>query len=221
MAITTITVKPFDDGLPKKEINLLDFSCFKNKRFWLLMILHFLVNFAYYIPSTFIPSFARDLGLGEWTGAYISIILSAVVFVGKITNGFISDTVGRFNMCVVTSFMAALMCLAVWSTATAAPSVWAFAAIYGFFASGYIAMITAVISQVVGAEQVENATGYTFFAWLFGGLFSAPLTSLIVNRTDVPDYQGAAFFAGALFALSCIVAIALRIMQGGFSFKLL
>ncbi|KAI9301975.1 major facilitator superfamily domain-containing protein [Cunninghamella echinulata] len=219
LAITAITVKPFDDGLPKKQINLLDFSCFKNKRFWLLMVLHILVNFAYYIPSTFIPAFARYLGLGAWTGTYISMILSAVVFFGKICNGFISDYVGRFNMCVVTSFMAAIMCLAVWSTATTAGAVWAFAAVYGYFASGYIAMITAVISQVVGADQVENATGYTFFGWLFGGLFSAPLTSLIINRTSEPDYQGAAFFAGALFAVSCLVAITLRIMQGGFSLK--
>lgn len=63
-------------------------------------------------------------------------------------------------MVVICGAMAGIVHLAIWLTATTSASVWAFAVLYGWFGGGYIAMITAVIVQVVGLDQIEGATGW-------------------------------------------------------------
>ena len=88
--------------------------------------------------------------------------MSAFLFFGKITIGFLSDHIGRFNMAVVCGIMACIAHLAgiysrnlfnlhdiynktnnlkfmltlfiiVWLTATSEGSMWAFAILYGKF----------------------------------------------------------------------------------------
>lgn len=155
------------------------------------------------------------MGLDPWIGTNLSAIMSAVMFVGKIGNGFISDYLGRYNMVLICGAMAGIVHLAVWLTATTDASVWAFAVLYGWFGGGYIAMITAVIAQVVGVDQIEPATGWSFFAWFFGGLFGQPISSAIINRTEEPDYRGAIIFSGVLFLFGACLALTLRVMRGG------
>ena len=61
----------------------------------------------------------------------LSAIMSAVMFVGKISVGFAGDYIGRFNMAVICGLMACVAHLAVWATATSAGSMWAFVILYG------------------------------------------------------------------------------------------
>lgn len=137
------------------------------------------------------------------------------MFIGKISLGFCSDYIGRFNMAVICGTMACIAHLAVWLTATSDGSMWAFAVLYGLFGGGYIAMITAIIGQVAGVDHINSGTGWCYSAWSFGGLFGQPIASLISNRTSPPDYQGAIIFAGCLFFVGACMVFALRVMRGG------
>ncbi|KAI9266541.1 major facilitator superfamily domain-containing protein [Phascolomyces articulosus] len=201
---------------PPKNVPIVDIQDMKNKKFLILFFIHFIGNFAFYIPSGFVPSYARYLGLDAFTRSNLSAIMSAVMFVGKISVGFVSDYVGRFNMAVICGLMACVAHLAVWLTATSAGSMWAFVVLYGIFGGGYISMITAVIVEVVGLERVESGTGWAFFAWCFGGLLGQPLASAIVDSgSDGENYQGAVIFAGCLFFAGACASATLRIVQGG------
>lgn len=155
------------------------------------------------------------MGLNPWIGANLNAIMSAFMAIGKITLGFTSDYIGRFNMAVICGLMACVAHLAVWLTATTDASMWAFAILYGMFGGGYITMITAITAQLVGLDHVEAGTGWVFFMWLFGGLLGQPVASLIVNRTAEPDYHGAIIFAGVLFFAGACLATILRVVRGG------
>ncbi|KAI7856836.1 major facilitator superfamily domain-containing protein [Circinella umbellata] len=201
---------------PRKNIPIVDIQDLKNKKFLVLFFIHLIGNFAFYIPSGFVPSYARHLELDSFMRSNLSAIMSAIMFVGKISVGFAGDYVGRFNMAVICGLMACVAHLAVWTTATSAGSMWAFVILYGIFGGGYIAMITAVITEVVGIDHLESGTGWAFFAWCFGGLFGQPLASAIVESgSDGENYRGAVIFAGCLFFAGACASWVLRVIQGG------
>ncbi|KAI8143038.1 major facilitator superfamily domain-containing protein [Fennellomyces sp. T-0311] len=198
-----------------KNVPLVDIQDFKNKKFVILFIIHFIGNFAFYVPSGFVPSYAKDMGLNSWVSANLNAIMSACMVIGKIGLGFVSDYIGRFNMAIICGLMACIAHLAVWMTATSEGSMWAFAVLYGLFGGGYIAMITAVIAEVVGVDRVDSGTGWAFFAWSWGGLVAQPVASAIVDSTDIPNYQGAIIYSGVLFFVGACASCVLRVAQGG------
>ena len=167
------------------------------------------------MPASFVPSYADYLKIDPWVGTNISAIMAALMFVGKISVGFISDYVGRFNMAVFCSIMACIVHLAVWLTATSAGSMWAFACLYGIFGGGYIAMITSLTAQIVGVDRVDTGTGWAFFAWSWGGLAAQPACSAIIEMGSGNNYQGAIIYSGVLFFAGACLCWLLRVRRGG------
>ncbi|KAI9278286.1 major facilitator superfamily domain-containing protein [Phascolomyces articulosus] len=209
-AVTSFRLNPIPKNVP-----FIDFNDFKNKEYIILFIIHFVGNFAFYMPASFVPSYAQYLELDPWIGTNISAIMAALMFVGKISVGFISDYAGRFNMAVFCGLMACIAHLAVWLTATNAGSMWAFAVLYGIFGGGYIAMITSVIAQVVGVDRVDHGTGWAFFAWSWGGLAAQPACSAIIEMGAGNNYQGAIIYSGVLFFAGACLCWLLRVKRGG------
>ncbi|KAI8068016.1 major facilitator superfamily domain-containing protein [Gongronella butleri] len=210
--IAFLTVKPLNPA--PQNVAFVDFSPFKIKQFWLLFAMHFVINFALYIPSAFLPSYARSKGMSTIVATSLSGVLSAIMFVGKVSNGFLSDIVGRANQMVICLSLAGIFMLTVWLTASTQAQVWGFTVAYGFFGSASVATITGIIVEVVGLPLVESATGWLFFAWLFGGLLSQPMVAQIMEA-DGGNYRGAIIFGGALFLVNACLALILRSMRSG------
>ncbi|KAL1931819.1 hypothetical protein VTP01DRAFT_9963 [Rhizomucor pusillus] len=217
VGITALTVRPLNT--PPKVKNPINLGPFRNFQFDLLFAIQFVTNFAFNVPSGFLPSYANYLGLNPWIGSNLSAILSGLMIVGKISSGYLSDYVGRANVTFICILMTGVMCLAVWLTATTAASVWAFAALFGLFGGGYMTMLPAVLAQVVGLEEIEPSNGLLFFGWFFGGLFGSPITAALIdeNGPDGPRYDHAIIYAGVLMVFSGLLALAVRILQGGFN----
>jgi MFS family permease len=156
--------------------------------------------------------------LDEWIGTNMSAIISGVMIVGKISSGFISDYAGRANITFVCTFLTGVMCLTVWLTATTAPQIWAFAAMFGYFGGGYMAMVPALLGQVVGMEEIESANGLLFFAWFFGGLAGSPICSALINdASGNPTYDHAIIFGGVLMSFAGLLVLVVRVMRGGWN----
>ncbi|KAI8092657.1 major facilitator superfamily domain-containing protein [Halteromyces radiatus] len=212
MGISFFTVRPLNP-LPR-DVPFFDLAPFKNKKFWVLCCIHCLGNFAFYIPSSFVPSYATSLGLPSDISRNLSAVMSGIMVVGKILNGCLSDYFGRVNVTFLCSVMTGVICLAVWMTAETAASMWAFAVLFGIFGGGYVSMIAAVIADCVGIELIESATGWLYFAWIFGGLFGQPLSAVIIEQGNL-GYKGAIIFAGVIFLFVGLLAGILRFMKSG------
>ncbi|KAI9254469.1 major facilitator superfamily domain-containing protein [Phascolomyces articulosus] len=198
-----------------KNVPVVDVKDWKNKKFIILVIIHFIGNFAFYIPSSYVPAYATHLGIESWIKTNLSAVMSAMMVIGKIGLGFVSDYIGRFNMAVICGCMACIAHLAVWLTASSESSMWAFAVLYGLFGGGYIAMITAVIGQVAGEDRIDSGTGWCFFAWSWGGFAAQPVASAIIESSGSDNFTGAIVYGGVLFFGGACGCIILRIMQGG------
>ncbi|ORX42894.1 MFS general substrate transporter [Hesseltinella vesiculosa] len=212
IGIAYFTVRPLNP-LPR-EVPLMDFKPFKNKKFLVLFAIHFVFNFALYIPSAYMSSYATSIGISPLVSTSLTGVLSALMFVGKVSNGFVSDFVGRSNQMVICLLLTGVFMVSIWYTASSAGSLWAFTVLYGIFGGGCVTTITSVIAECVGMDQVESATGWLFFAWFFGGLLGQPIAAQIIEKQN-GAYGGAILFGGCLYLFNAILAIVLRYMRSG------
>ncbi|KAL4206843.1 MFS general substrate transporter [Rhizopus microsporus] len=220
LGIASCTVRPLNEPSKQENVKLMVFDLrpFRNKQFILLFCIQFVGNFAFNVPSSFLPAYANYLGLDPWIGSNMSAIISGVMIVGKISSGFISDFVGRANMTFFVTTMTGVMCLAVWLPAKNAAMIWAFAAMFGYFGGGHLTMVPALLGQIVGMDDIEAANGMLFFAWFFGGLFGSPICSTLINDgSDHPTYSHAIIFSGVLMIFAGLLAWAIRVMRAGWN----
>lgn len=169
------------------------------------------------IPEGFIAPYAKSIGIDPWNIANITGSMVIFASVGSIILNFVADHLGRFNMAVFSGLLCVIIQLSVWFTATTAASFWAFAILYGMVIGSFGTLIIAVIVDCVGVERSEIGVGWILFTGSFGGLLGQPFASMIINRTNVPNYQTAIVFAASIcFFVTCLMMV-LRIMVGGWS----
>lgn len=184
-------------------------------QFNIFMINSFLTTFGYLVPSFLLPSYARSLKLNPWVGTNLSAIMSAVNAISKLVAGYTSDRIGRINGLFICTFLAGIMCLAIWTNARTEPAVWVFAVLYGFFGGGYLTLFPASLPQVAGFENIAAGNGLTYFTNVFGFVFGTPIASALINRTSPPNYVYAAVWGGLLMTVGGLFCLALRVMRAG------
>ncbi|KAI8083173.1 major facilitator superfamily domain-containing protein, partial [Halteromyces radiatus] len=226
LGIATLLVKP----LPNRQMNLnqdMTVPMWKKQRallcrldFNLLLSIAFITTFGYLVPSFLLPSYASYLGLNPWVGTNLSAILSAINAVSKILLGYTSDRVGRLNTFCVCTFMAGIMCLAIWTNATTEPTIWVFATLYGLFGGGYLTMLAAIVPQIAGYHAISEANGLVYFMNLPGYLVGTPIASAIIHTTVPVHYPYAAIYAGLLMSVGGLLAFALRVLQVGWYWRI-
>ncbi|CAO3610633.1 unnamed protein product [Cunninghamella echinulata] len=216
LGFAACVVRPLNPP-PKMTIKeCLSIKPFKNIQFCLLFAIQFIGNFAFNVPSGYLPSYATYLGLDKLIGTNLSAIQSGVMIVGKIGSGTVSDFIGRANTTSICIFMTGVVCLAIWLPATNTAMIWSFSATFGIFGGGYMAMMPAVLAQCVGLDIIESANGWLFFAWFFGGLLGNPLCAALINSdSGHPTYDRAIIFAGVLLCFCGCLAWVVRVIRAG------
>ncbi|SAM02826.1 hypothetical protein [Absidia glauca] len=224
LVIATVLVKPFP-GYQQASLNDPTPMWQKQKAllcrldFGLLLSIAFITTFGYLVPSFLLPSYADSLKLSPWVGTNMSAILSAINAVSKLVVGYTSDRVGRLNTFCVCTFLSGVMCLAIWTNATTEPTIWVFAVLYGLFGGGYLTMLAAIVPQIAGYDAISEANGMMYFLNLPGYLVGTPIASAIINSKQPAYYPYAAIWAGLLMAVGGLLAFALRVVRGGWSWR--
>ncbi|KAI8984450.1 major facilitator superfamily domain-containing protein [Mycotypha africana] len=218
LVFASFVVRPFGDvvktGGGRKLFN---WYLFKNPMFSVLFAHGVITTFGYMTPFFLLPSHANALGLNPWIGANLSAIMSAINAVARVFTGHMGDRLGRFNSLFICTFLAGIMCFAVWVNVHNAASLWAFAVLYGFCGGGYIALFPTVQPQIVGLEHIGPAIGLLYATNIFGYLFGTPIASVLINLTKPPNYVNGALWAGSTIVLGALLAGVLRIMKGGWT----
>ncbi|KAI8096506.1 major facilitator superfamily domain-containing protein [Halteromyces radiatus] len=218
LSFAACVVRPLNPPPPCKFSQSFNLKPFQNVQFCLLFCIQLIGNFAFNVPSSYLPSYADHLHLDRWIRSNLSAILSGVMIIGKIGSGTLSDYIGRANMCTICIMMTGVMCLVLWLPATNSAEIWAFAATFGLFGGGYMVMVPAVLAQCVGMDMIEASNGLLFFAWFFGGLFGSPIcAALIDSESGNPTYSHAIIFGGVLMVFAGCLAWAVRVLRAGWN----
>lgn len=193
---------------PKKSAASLDFKALSDIKYATASLGVFLVEFAIFVPITYITSYALDAGFDEQMAYSVLIFLNLGAIFGRFLPGLVADRLGRFNVMTVNCLMCALFTLILWLCgALLDPSnlgiVISYAVIFGFFSGAAISVAPVCISQVCDIQDYGKRVGTTWTLVSVGTLIAIPIAGAIQQRNN-GAYYGLIAFGGVLYFVSTV-----------------
>lgn len=196
-----------------------DFRALRDVKYASTTAAVFLVEFAVFIPMTYIASYGVYKGLDK-TIAYLLIpFLNLGAIPGRFLPGLVADRMGRFNVMILTSFVCSIMTLALWVKAGSnLASIICYAVLFGFWSGAAISLTPVCISQVCATEDYGKRNGTTFTIVSVGTLIGIPIAGAIQEQNG-GEYGGLIVFGGVLYLASTGAFVVARGICAGWSVK--
>jgi MFS family permease len=177
----------------------------------------FLVPFGLYAPITYIPTVAIGAGMSVDMAQYLVAIYNASSLFGRLSSGYISDKLGKFNTFVVACYVSGILILAMWIPAKSTGAIIAFTVLFGIFSGAYISLMAALVAQVSPIEELGYRNGLTFFGSAIGGLVTSPIAGAILEGPG--SWTGLKVFAGVMMVCGTTGVVAARLMKTGLKLR--
>ncbi|KAI9742281.1 MAG: hypothetical protein M1818_004181 [Claussenomyces sp. TS43310] len=183
---------------PKEGANAKpDFRIFKNPVFAILVGGVYLIEWALFIPLSYISSYALAYGFSEAFSYHILVILNAGSILGRFIPGFYADKIGRFNSAILTLLLSVISVLAIWIPAGRSEAgLIVFALLLGFASGSNISLTPVCVGQLCETEEYGRyyATCYTVVS--VGCLTGIPIAGEIISA-DHGEYWGLKLWVAA------------------------
>lgn len=176
-----------------------DFNIFRNSAFTLTTLGMFLLEFALFIPLTYISSYARSKGFSEAFSFQILPILNAASAFGRALPGYWGDKIGPFNINLIMIIFSIVSCLAIWLPAGSyTAGLILFAVTFGFASGSNISITPVCIGMLCKTQNYGRyyATCYTVVS--FACLVGVPIGGNILTSNG-GDYWGVIVFTGLVY----------------------
>ena len=202
-----------------KKGGTIDFGALKDMKYAATTAAVFLVEFAVFVPYTYIASYGVYVGAGDRISYLLIVFLSLGAIPGRFLPGLIADHLGRFNVMVMTSFICAILTLALWlKSGGNLAAIICYVVFYGFWSGAAISLTPVCISQVCETEDYGKRNGTTFTIVSIGTLTSIPIAGEIQLR-DGGEFGGLIIFGGVMYLVAAIAFGIARGIGGGWSLK--
>ncbi|KAJ6102427.1 hypothetical protein N7486_004854 [Penicillium sp. IBT 16267x] len=204
---------------PKKGAAFLDFKALMDVKYASASLGVFLVEFAVFVPITYITSYALSVGFGDQMSYAVLIFLNVGAIFGRFLPGLIADRVGRFNVMTVNCLMCSLLTLILWLSgdlvnACSLGILISYAVLFGFFEGAAISIAPVCISQVCEIQDYGKRVGTTWTLVSLGSFIAIPLAGAIQQHNN-GAYYGLIIFGGAVYLASGVAfAISRGICKG-------
>lgn len=203
----------------KKAGAAIDLKALRDVKYGVTTLATFLIEFAVFIPYTYITSYAVWAGMDTDSAYLLNVLLNVGAIPGRVLPGYIADRFGAFNVMCCTAAACTIFIFALWLTAGGnEAAITAFTVLYGFWSGAAISLTPVCIGVVSEVENYGKRTGTTFFIASFGTLVGIPIAGAILEQ-DSGDYQGLVIFAGAMYAAALGAFILARGFAGSWSPK--
>lgn len=180
----------------------------------------FLIEFAVFIPLTYISSAAISTGRGldEQTAYRLIALLNVGSVPGRALPGYLADRFGRFNVMIITAVVCAILIFGIWLPPTvldtsSEAALTAFAVLFGFWSGAAISLTPVCIAQVSRVEEIGQRVGTSFSISSFGALVGVPIGGAIVDASG-GGYTGLVIFSGCFYVLALSGFVIARYVAG-------
>lgn len=181
-----------------------DIRIFKEKPFLFTTIAVFLMEFALFIPLTYISSYAAAQGFSDKFSFQILTIMNAGSFFGRLLPGWWADRVGPFNSNMASVLLSIFACFAVWLPfGHTKPGIITFAILIGFASGNNISITPVCIGRLCPIENYGRYYATCFTVVSVACLVGVPIGGSVINACG-GSYGGLIVFTGALYALSLV-----------------
>lgn len=117
LAVCTVILKPKEDsGKPKgvKRPPLVDTSFFRNKHYWLLSLVGFIVTFGFYVPTYYLAQYASDIGLSPSMGSLLVGLMNGSALFVRVVQAPVSKIAGTSTSFAAAIILGGLCQLLIW-----------------------------------------------------------------------------------------------------------
>jgi MFS family permease len=160
--------------LPKKSAsreNLLpDLTIFLDAKLALTALCSFFLDWALFIPITYISSYALSHGINQRLSYQLLAILNAASFFGRWLPGYAADKFGRFNTLIVTVTLCLVCNLGLWLPAgNSAIMIITYSACFGFASGSNISLLPVCVGQLCDTKHYGRyySTCFLFSSFRF------------------------------------------------------
>ncbi|KAF1851577.1 MFS monocarboxylate transporter-like protein [Cucurbitaria berberidis CBS 394.84] len=204
-----------------------DFRIFRHKSYLLLTIGIFLMEWALFIPITYLTTFATSTGTLSAAFSYQLIaIFNAGSCLGRWVPGFLADKLGRFNSMIAALAVCSATSLTFWlpaslltptttaeATAIKALSI-VYAVIFGFASGSNISLVPVCVGQLCDTNVYGRyyATCYTVVS--FSTLTGIPIAGSLLQATG-GRYWGVVIWTAICYIVASGCFIWSRALQVG------
>ena len=190
----------------------------KTAAFWLFLMGVIIESLGYFIPSLYLPSFARSLGHGPSIGTLLVALVNASAVVSTVLGGFLIDQIHVTSVIALSTVGTMISVFLFWGLSTALPLLCLFSILYGFFAGGFVSSIGGVVKVVKSRDDsadVGTLLGLLSAGRGIGAVVSGPLSEALLKGNPWEGQLGLAYGSGYG---SLIVFTGVTATVGGVSF---
>jgi MFS family permease len=190
----------------------------RTSTFWVLGSGFVVSSLGYFIPSIYLPTFARSLGLSPSIGTLLVALVNASVVFSTILMGWLIDRIEVTSVILISAIGASISVFLCWGLSTALPLLIVFSIMYGFFAGGLVSTIAGMIQVVRQRDETADVgiwLGLLSAGRGIGAVVSGPLSERLLTGRPWDGEAGLAYGSG--FG-SLIVFTGVTATVGGLSF---
>ena len=190
----------------------------KTSAFWLFIIGLVIESLGYFIPSLYLPLYARSLGFGSSIGTLLVSLVNASGVISTVLGGFLIDRIHVTTVVALSTVGTMIAVFLVWGLSTALPVLCLFSILYGFFAGAFVSTVGGIVKVVKSRDEsvdVGALLGLLSAARGIGAVASGPMTEALLKGNPWEGQTGSAYGSG--FGI-LIVFTGVTATVGGVSF---
>lgn len=176
-----------------------DFRIFKQRTFSVTVLAVFLIEWALFIPLTYITSYAIQKGFSRTFSYQILPILNTGSVFGRWLPGYVADRIGRYNASIIVLAITIVAVLGIWLPAggTTAGLV-IFALLFGFASGSNISLTPVCVGQLCETENYGRYYASCYTVVSLSCLTGVPIVGAII-ALDGGSYWGLIVFVGTCY----------------------
>ncbi|KAK4187302.1 putative transporter [Podospora australis] len=188
---------------------------FATQGYTLTVIAVFLMQFASFIPLSYLSAYVLSKGLSNAFSFDVLTILNASSAIGRVVAGFSADKVGAFNANIMFSLITSIACFGIWHPVGATKGgLIAFALIFGFTSGSNISLIPVTIGKLCKTRDYGKYYGTCYTVVSLAVMVAIPVAGKVV-RGNRGDYWGLTIVSGVFYLAAAIVFAAAKISVVG------
>ncbi|KAI8073909.1 major facilitator superfamily domain-containing protein [Gongronella butleri] len=202
-----LILRPREYTKPQRfSLSLADFKFMTNRKFIVLAICLALQSFSYFIPALFVSSYALSVGLSEQMSTTLLSVMNGVTMVGMVLLGFLSDKLGYWRACIISSTIASLSTFLLWGFAgNSTAMLMIYVILYGIFGAGFASCFPSMTSDIsTDHHQYVLISGMFMLIRGIANLVGNPLGSLFLSSAD--GWHDITYFVGSFLMASAVAA---------------
>ncbi|KAK0255119.1 hypothetical protein LTR29_010725 [Friedmanniomyces endolithicus] len=191
-----------------------DWSFLTAAPFWLFQFGNVTMSLAYFLPSLWIPSFSRDMGMPSFSGPLAICLINVAACAGYILQGQLVDRYHVTTAIFVSVAGSVISIFLFWGFATSQPMLYIFALIWGLTGGGFTANWAGCASALKTSSNSLDTSMVISLMCVGKGIGSVVTGPISEQLLQVGPWRGAPFAYGSQYG-ALIVFTGATAMLGG------